>query len=182
MQAYDLLLLYPENNSGHGLCRPFCPNRVLKEEFLRGVLAIVFRIILQYNRSYRYWYPDIFQWKSAKKNLRWVDQKWKPLTWSLSPWENRMIKIKNFHGVVQSSNMFEAGLKHVKLWQVNQQIYLGLIFKRNLEKIQLFVSIRLYLVFDFNAGTKFLSILVFETEHRNSFTGTFYVWKCLNSI
>ena len=64
-----------------------------------------------------------------------------------------MIKIKNFHGVVQSSNMFEAGLKHVKLWQVNQQIYLGLIFKRNLEKIQLFVSIRLYLVFDFNAGT-----------------------------
>ena len=33
-----------------------------------------------------------------------------PLTWPVSPRKNRMIKIKNFHGVLQSNNTIFAGL------------------------------------------------------------------------
>ena len=38
-----------------------------------------------------------------------------PLTWSVLPRENRVMKIKKFHGAVQSNNAIFAGFKHTKL-------------------------------------------------------------------
>ena len=57
-----------------------------------------------------------------------------PLTWSVSLWENGMMKIKNVQGAIQSNNVVFAGFNHVKFWwdflliyiSKPQQIYLVL--------------------------------------------------------
>ena len=67
---------------------------------------------------------------NQQKNPKWVDLMGKiwpnlttednineaPLTWSVSPWKNRMMEIKNFHRVGQSNNMVLQACDAVKLW------------------------------------------------------------------
>ena len=120
-----------ELDFGHGLCWPsFCPNRVLKQQFVK-VLAIFFSELQYYNISYRYLFNFLtFLNGNQQKNPKWVDLMGKiwpnlttednineaPLTWSVSPWKNRMMKIKNFHRVGQSNNMVLQACDAVKLW------------------------------------------------------------------
>ena len=72
LKAYDLLLLSTEKkielDFGHGLCWPsFCPNRVLKEQFLK-VLGIFFQNYSIVKDVIHIKFPDISKWKSAKKS------------------------------------------------------------------------------------------------------------------
>ena len=83
---------------------------------------------------------DNFNLMFRDKALTFFCRKWL-LPGLASPQENQMMNIKNFHGAVQSNNAIFADFKHMKIWRVFflliclfkwQQIYLGLMFKRNL--------------------------------------------------
>ena len=61
-----------------------------------------------------------------------------------------MVNIKKFHGAVQSKNVVLAGFKHVNLRREEreliclckwQQLHVGLVYKKNLEKILIFRSL-----------------------------------------
>ena len=99
-------------------CWPsFCPNRVVEEQFLT-TLPIFFQ---DYNMvtqviNINSMSQHISKRRNQQKNPRLVELKGKiwpnstthkvPLTGPDSPLENRMMNIKNFHGVVQSNNVF----------------------------------------------------------------------------
>ena len=111
-----------ELHFGCGSCWPsFCPNRVLEEQFIT-TLPVFFQnynIITQVN--YINSMSQHISLEISKKNPQWVELKgtiWPgftinkaSLTWPASPWENWMVNIKNFHGVIQSNNMFFCRLR-----------------------------------------------------------------------
>ena len=124
-KAYYLLLLFPKKIElyfGWGPCWPsFCPNRVLEEQFLT-TLPVFFQNynmitqVININSMSQHISLEI-----SKKNPWWVELKGKiwsnstinkaPLTWPASPQENRMMNIKNFHGAIQSNNIFFCRLQ-----------------------------------------------------------------------
>ena len=146
LKAYDLLLLFPkifELHFGCGPCWPsFCPNWVIEEQFLTTLPIFLqsYNMITQVINI-----NSISQHNSreiSKKNPWWVELKGKlwpnstiykvPLTWHALPLENRMMNIKDFHGAIQSKNMFFCRLQAHEILMGGQQLCLGLIYKRNL--------------------------------------------------
>ena len=51
-----------------------------------------------------------------------------PLTLSVLPWENHLMKNKNFHGVIQSINGVLAGINHGKILSFLINVFLIFLF------------------------------------------------------